>query len=116
MEKSALLPMRIALTQSNLDMGPDWVLDVSDPRSANFGRHWTEEEVNRAFAPSDETVKNVADWLIASGINADDILHSDNRGWLEFEVEASVAEELFKTELYEHEHATNGKLSIASDE
>ena len=38
--------------------------DSAHPTSPNFGRHWTAEEVNDRFAPSDDTIQTVRDWLV----------------------------------------------------
>jgi len=46
------IPVGIALTQSNLQKGHDWLMDVSDPKSANFGKHWTPEKLIETFKPS----------------------------------------------------------------
>ena len=46
-----ILPLRIALTQSNLEKGHDWLMDVSHPSSPNYGKHWTFAEVKNAFKP-----------------------------------------------------------------
>jgi tripeptidyl-peptidase-1 len=51
LDRRAILPMRIGLTQGNLHKGHDWLMDVSDPESEKFGRHWTAKEVAEAFAP-----------------------------------------------------------------
>ena len=44
---SIRLPVRIGLTQSNLDQGEDILMGVSDPKSSSFGKHWSMEEVSR---------------------------------------------------------------------
>lgn len=59
--KREILPMRIALTQSNMDKGHDWLMDVSTPDSENYGKHWTAEDVVKAFAPRYES-----SWLIVA--------------------------------------------------
>ena len=41
-------------------------MDVSDPRSPNFGKHWTPEQVYDFFSPDPDTINEVEDWL--SGI------------------------------------------------
>lgn len=51
LDRRAILPMRIALTQSNLDRGHEWLMDVSHPDSKNYGRHWKADDVAQAFAP-----------------------------------------------------------------
>ena len=39
------LPMRIGLTENNLHMGEDILMEVSDPASEKFGKHLTAEQV-----------------------------------------------------------------------
>lgn len=39
----------VALKQRNLDALEKFVLDVSDPKSPNYGRHKTREQVNPLF-------------------------------------------------------------------
>lgn len=62
-DPDAILPIRIALTQSNLDKGYDHLMQVSDPHSGDFGKHWTLEEIHDYFAPSAETKGAVRAWL-----------------------------------------------------
>ena len=40
------LPVRIGLTESNLHLGDNMLIGVSDPNSANFGNHLTTEQVS----------------------------------------------------------------------
>jgi len=47
----AVLPMRIALSQSNLDKGHNWLMDISHPGSERYGQHWSAKKVAQAFAP-----------------------------------------------------------------
>lgn len=62
-DPDAILPIRIALTQSNLDKGYGLLMQVSDPDSEDFGRHWTLDEIHDYFAPSPETREAVKEWL-----------------------------------------------------
>jgi hypothetical protein len=39
------IPLSIGLTQRNLEKGHDFLMDVSDPTSPNYGKHWTPEQV-----------------------------------------------------------------------
>lgn len=75
----AILPVRIALAQNNLDKGHDYLMDVSHPHSPNYGKHWTADEVIEAFKPNDADVQAVRDWLVDSGIPVETITHSDNK-------------------------------------
>jgi hypothetical protein len=68
------------------------------------------------FAPAEEVVQAVRNWLVSSGIEDNEIVHSDNKGWLAFDIPAWQAEDLFQTEYHEHEHSESGKVKIGCDE
>jgi tripeptidyl-peptidase-1 len=68
------------------------------------------------FAPSEDTVQTVRGWLVASGIEDNLIVHSENKGWIAIDIPAWQAEELFKTEYHEHEHASSGQVKVGCDE
>lgn len=44
-DSRTVFPLSIGLTQRNLDKGHDYLMDVSDPNSPNYGKHWTPKEV-----------------------------------------------------------------------
>ena len=113
-DKDAILPIRIALTQSNLDEGYNHLMDVSDPTSSNFGKHWSIEEIHAKFAPSDETIEAVKLWLEESGFHHDDISESTSRGWLGVDMPVAKAESLFGTEYYEHKDE-DGNVRVGCD-
>jgi tripeptidyl-peptidase-1 len=68
------------------------------------------------FAPSTSVVQEVRDWLVSSGVADTVIVHSENKGWLAFDIPAWKAEELFHTEYHEHFHSASGKVTVGSDE
>lgn len=111
-DPSAVIPIRIALKQSNLEAGDAALMDVSDPSSPNYGKHFTAEEAHAFFAPAEESYEAVKDWLLES-IAETDIVHYENKGWLAIDMPASLAESLFSTEYYEYERA--GSTRIGSD-
>ena len=41
------LPVRIGLTQNNLDRGHDLLMEVADPSSDKYGKHYTQKEVTQ---------------------------------------------------------------------
>jgi len=51
LHQDEVLPIRIGLKQSNLEHADHWLMEVSDPNSSKFGKHWTAEEVLHAFKP-----------------------------------------------------------------
>jgi tripeptidyl-peptidase I len=111
----AIIPVRIALHQSNLHTGYERLMDVSHPSSKNYGKHLSKEEVHALFAPAEETLEVVKDWLLGSGLfNEADIIQYENKGWLAVDMPAKHAESLFGTEYYEHENSA-GDVRIGCD-
>lgn len=111
-----VLPMRFALSQSNLDKADDFLMDVSHPDSPNFGKHWTAKQVADTFAPSQESVDAVSAWLINSGIAPERIQKSQSIGWLTVDATVAEAENLLKTEFFLHKHSLTGKPHVACDD
>ena len=66
-DQQASLPVRIGLTQSGLDQGAAFLNEVSTPGSPRYGQYYTPEEVHDIFAPSEEAVAVVTEWLHTSG-------------------------------------------------
>lgn len=133
--------MRVGLAQRNLDRGHDLLMDVSDPRSANYGRHWTAEEVARAFAPAGEAVDGVVAWVTTasassdyakakekekekemgagageSGIARDRVAVAASGGWVVFNATVAEAERLLQTEFWLYEQKDTGVLAAGCDE
>jgi tripeptidyl-peptidase I len=67
-KKSIALPMRINLRQSNLDRAEDLLMDVSSPSSENYSNHYTPNQIVDLFAPAEEAVASVMEWLIDAGL------------------------------------------------
>ncbi|KAL8992304.1 MAG: hypothetical protein Q9169_007203, partial [Polycauliona sp. 2 TL-2023] len=112
---SKVIPMKIALTQSNLDKADEFIMDVSHPESSNYGKHWTHEDIANKFAPSAETVDTVNAWLTSAGISSDRISRSQSLGWLKFDATVAEAEDLLKTEYHLYKHST-GKPHVSCSE
>ena len=108
------LPIRIALAQSNLHKGYDHLMDVSHPDSRNYGKHWSAQQVAEAFAPKQETVDSVLEWLKGSGISEARISRSQSLGWLNIDSTVGEAEALLKTKYHLHRHSS-GKPQVACD-
>jgi len=67
------------------------------------------------FAPAEDAVKAVREWLTSSGINHSRIQHYENKGWLAFDASAEEAENLLLAEFHEHEHVHSDKIRIGCD-
>ncbi|KAH6660863.1 peptidase S8/S53 domain-containing protein [Truncatella angustata] len=107
--------MRIGLTQQNLHHGYDLLMDVADPNSTNYGKHWSSEDIVKMFSPSNETIQMTKDWVTATGIEAKRIAHTASGGWLVFNATVDEAERLLETNfwLYENEE---GQVVAGCDE
>lgn len=114
-QSHAILPIRIGIAQSNLDRAHDFLMDVSDPSSSNYGKHWTDEEITEKFKPSEESIEHVYKWLEGSGISRNRITHSDNKGWLAFDATTKESEDLLLTEFHEFGHVSSKEVSVACD-
>ena len=113
------LPVRIGLQQNHdaLEKAHDWLMDVSHPASKNYGQHWTQDEVNEAFSPTDDTVAAVKQWLKTAGaISGDRITHTDNKAWLAFDASTEDMEKLLHAEFHEHQHTVSGESIISCNE
>ncbi|KAM3419686.1 Tripeptidyl-peptidase SED1 [Cercospora zeina] len=113
---STIVPMRIALTQSNLHKGEEWLMEVSHPTSEKYGKHWTPEDVAAAFAPSESAIQSVKDWLSSSGIAVERVKQSQSLGWLHFDATIDEAENLLKTKYHVYEHSETGKPHVACED
>jgi len=108
-----ILPMKIGLTQGNLENANDYLMEVSHPESPKFGQHWSAKQIAETFAPSQETVDSVTYWLESSGINPERIIRSQSLGWLHFDVTVEEAERLLKTQYHVYRHEVSGKVHVA---
>ncbi|KAG9312126.1 hypothetical protein JVU11DRAFT_7414 [Chiua virens] len=113
-DPSAPLPLRFALAQRNIDDIGKYLMEVSHPESANYGKHWSAGNVLETFAPSDEAIDAVRSWLLESGVESDRIRLTSNKGWIEVTSTVEEAERLLqaKYNLYSH---TSGKKHVACD-
>lgn len=86
------LELTFALKQQNVDLLEETLRRVSDPDSAQYGKHLTLEEVSSLVRPSELTQKVVRRWLQSHGIT--DCLTVHTRDFLQCTMTAEVAETL----------------------
>ncbi|OAA60408.1 protease s8 tripeptidyl peptidase [Niveomyces insectorum RCEF 264] len=114
----AVLPMRIGLTQRNLDRAEQLLNDVSHPDSPNYGRHWTAEQVADMFAPAPAAIDAVLAWLAEDGgLGPDRVRLSRGRNWVLFNATVAEAEALFQTEYHVYtsharQHGGGGRSQV----
>ncbi|KAI0506816.1 subtilisin-like protein [Xylaria bambusicola] len=110
----AVLPMRIGLKQSNLEAGHQRLMEISNPESADYGKHMSAEEVITFFAPNENSVDAVQDWLQSEGISPDRITLSANKQWVQFDATADEVENLLFADFYVWEHS-DGSTDLSTD-
>lgn len=108
------LPVRIGMTQSNMDQAHSMLMDVSDPSSSRYGRHYTADEVTELFKPSPSTFDQIGEWLKAAGVNH--FSHSVNKQWMQLDLKVEELESLLRTKYHEYEHVTSGNVHVACEE
>ncbi|KAI9717485.1 MAG: hypothetical protein M1828_007185 [Chrysothrix sp. TS-e1954] len=109
------IPVRIGMTQSNLDYGHDMLMEVAQHDSPKYGKHYTQEQIHELFQPSAKTVETLRGWLEGAGIAKDRVSQSFNKQWLQFDSSVGELEGLVKAEYYQFEH-DSGRTHVACDE
>ncbi|KAH8816601.1 putative alkaline serine protease AorO [Xylogone sp. PMI_703] len=109
------IPVRMALKQRNQDRGMKLLMEVSDPRSKSYGKHYKPEEVVELFAPDDESVETVRRWLISAGISNKTIVVPKSKGWVHFDATVAQLESALSTKYYRYEHIKSHRNYIGAD-
>ncbi|KAG6827607.1 hypothetical protein H0H92_011146 [Tricholoma furcatifolium] len=112
LEDHRVLPMRFGLSQQNMHRIEDMLMAVSHPDSPTYGKHMTPAEVLETFAPSDDTIATVTNWLAEAGISRDRLRLSISKGWIELNATVAEVESLLKTEYYVYSHAGTGDEQV----
>lgn len=79
--------------------------DMADPRSANFGKHMSGKEVHDMFAPAEDSVESVREWLRSSLGSSHAVRIAPNKQWLSFDATIGQLEELLQTKYHEYGRA-----------
>ncbi|PIL35551.1 hypothetical protein GSI_02279 [Ganoderma sinense ZZ0214-1] len=108
-DSDVFLPLKFSLVQSNLDHLDAYLLDVADPRSPNYGKHWSQTKVAETFRPSKASVDAVHAWLAAeNGISLHNIQLSRNGDAIHANVTVAEAERLLGAEYNVYRHGETG--------
>ena len=103
-----VVPFSIVLKQSNLDRLDEYLLDVADPDSPNYGKHWTSTQVVDVFRPSRHTVDTVHSWLTNDGVDTSRVVMSEDGGHINLNLTVAEAERLLTAEYYVYQHSESG--------
>ncbi|KAG2090746.1 peptidase S8/S53 domain-containing protein [Suillus discolor] len=114
LDSSVSVPLRFALSQSNMENLEAFLYEVSLPASSNYGKHWSPSQIAAKFAPSAESIETVRSWLIGSGVEPHRIKLSPTKGWLEVASTVEEAENLLLADYHVYDHET-GTKHIACD-
>lgn len=93
----------------------DLLLEVADPDSPKYGQHYTKQQVVDTFAPAQESIDAVTQWLVEAGIPERSITLSQNKGYLEFETTAGSLESLLKTSYHIFEDQKMSSQHLGAD-
>ncbi|KAI1796887.1 subtilisin-like protein [Ganoderma leucocontextum] len=113
-DPDTLVPLKISLTQSNLHKLDEYLLEVSDPESENYGKHWTPKKVAEVFRPSQESIDTVYTWLVNDyGIHPEKVRLSPNGGALHLAVSIAEAESILGSKYYVYRRSEDGHERVA---
>lgn len=78
----------------------------SDPTHASgkYGEWYTRQQIIDLFAPSDESIAKVKEWLLLSGVAAESIVVPATRGWVHFDATVGQLESLVKADYHIYNH------------
>lgn len=88
-----VLNMHIALKQNNIDGLEQKLLDISNPKSPNYGKWLSKEDMESYTRPSEESVGSVKQWLSSHGIQESSI-SQPSPDWIKVKVPISKAESM----------------------
>lgn len=92
------------MKQANIDRLEEFLLDVSHPHSPNYGKHWSPKQIAETFAPSQDSIDAVIDWLDSEGLSRDRIKLSNSKGWVQIDATVEEVEKLLDAEYYLYTH------------
>jgi subtilase family serine protease len=84
--------------------------ELQDPKSPNYHKFLTSEQVASKFGLAGGDLNKVQDWLTSQGFTINDVAKS--RGWITFSGSAGQIASAFQTEL--HQYAMNGAVHFSN--
>jgi tripeptidyl-peptidase-1 len=103
------LELVFAVKQQNVAALERVLYSVSDPRSAEYGNHWSAEEVQRFVAPRPESVRAVREHLAQCGVRPERHRLTPNGDFVTVEVTVAEAERVLSTSYALFRHHESGK-------
>lgn len=112
LDPNHVLPMRFGLSQQNLHLIEDMLVSIAHPESPSFGEHMSAKEVTDTFAPSEEALNSVVEWLASAGIVSERLRLTHNKAWVEVNATTAEVEDLLNAEYHLYVHAETGTEQI----
>eukprot|EP00475_Leptophrys_vorax_P012543 TRINITY_DN1897_c0_g1_i2.p1 TRINITY_DN1897_c0_g1~~TRINITY_DN1897_c0_g1_i2.p1 ORF type:complete len:172 (+),score=44.54 TRINITY_DN1897_c0_g1_i2:1683-2198(+) len=98
------IDLTLALNQNNEALLEQLLLEVSDPKSSKYGKHLTNEELGDLVRNSEGAVKT-KEYLLAAGVNEDDIKINGHETTVHVSLPVSLAESLFAADFAYYSHS-----------
>jgi tripeptidyl-peptidase I len=105
-----MLDLRIALRQNDIAGLEKVFLDISNPDSAQYGRHLSQQQVDSYVEPSAETASKVNSWLSSYDLTATNVTRSGD--WIQVSVPAGKANNMLHANFTLFNHTGSGKQTI----
>ncbi|GAM20880.1 hypothetical protein SAMD00019534_040550 [Acytostelium subglobosum LB1] len=103
-----VLEFRVALRQQNIDVLENTLYDVSDPSSANYGKHWSVEQILDLVAPANHVSEEIVAFLTQSGaFNIE-----NHRDFIKAEATVKAIESIFAVDMYVYAHKIKKNYNI----
>ncbi len=94
----------LALTMQNIDQLESLLVAVSTPGNPQYGKFQDDGTLKSFFAPSQQAVDSVTDWLKSSGITK----YSVDGAFIDFAVDIATANRVFNAS---YQHFTDGETT-----
>ncbi|KAF7304111.1 Tripeptidyl-peptidase sed3 [Mycena indigotica] len=107
---SQTVTLRIALAHTDTAGLEKATYDVSNPASANYGKHLTPEKIAEYVKPTAETLSSVKGWLDSHGIASKSVSLAGDV--LQFTVPVKTANTLLAADFVQFTHVASGRKSV----
>jgi len=94
-----MITLTFAVKQQNTDKIHEKIYDVSNPRSNQYGKHWTMKEIHDFLKPNDNSIDVILNWIEYYGIDKTSIEYlTSNRDFIRVKTSIKVANEMLNTQ------------------
>lgn len=111
--KRDTIHLQIGLKQQNDGIIEQKLLENSNPKHENYGKHLSRDEVIAIITPSEDTLHLVQSWLDDHGIK--DYFHNTAKDMIHCEVAIEKAEQLLQTSYSTYRHKDGSELNRAPE-